>query len=696
VKNRVLSVLLAAVLALSVGLVGCAGGAVTYDLTIVSATGGSTNPAAGIHSYAQGTEVNLVATPDDGYRFVGWTGDVGTIAIANAASTTITMNDDYSITAEFAVGRYNLTVSSTAGGSVTTPGESTFTYDEGTVVNLMAAPDHGYRFVGWTGDVDRIANANNAATTITMYNDYQITASFIAQYALTIDSTVGGMAITPDEETSTYDAGTVVALVAEADEGCGFAKWVGNVTGIADVNAAETTITMNGNYSITASFGVAVYDWYGLDAVRDDLEGKYVLMNDLDATTAGYAQLAGPAANGGMGWDPIGTYGMWDAYQRKWIGEMFKGAFYGRGHQIRSIFVNRPGDPQVGLFGHVNQGLLDDVGVVNSAVTGGDNVGGLVGWSSYSTISNCYYSGSVTGGAFVGGLAGFYHGRLSNSYYNYDHVLINGRNIITIGALFDEDFQRWLADGKVLDVDARLSQEDGHYVIDDISDFKQLLAFGQDSSLSFKLRTDLDLSNDANFYIPYLAADFDGDGHKISNLALDLDVLVWHVGLFGINYGQVSDLGAENVRITASGHDVGGLVGSNLFQGTVIRCYATGTVTWGNGLVGGNFGTIIDSYSTAGRSLTGFNTPEGTIRNSYSTCSLLEYNRGTITNSFWDTQTGGLNTSAGGTGKTTAEMKSVATFTGWNITAVAPGERNPSYIWNIVDGQTYPFLSWQP
>jgi uncharacterized repeat protein (TIGR02543 family) len=45
--------------------------------------------------------VSLVAIPDAGYRFVNWTGDVGTITNVNAASTTITMNGDYSITANF-------------------------------------------------------------------------------------------------------------------------------------------------------------------------------------------------------------------------------------------------------------------------------------------------------------------------------------------------------------------------------------------------------------------------------------------------------------------------------------------------------------------------------------------------------------------------------------------------------------------
>jgi len=70
-----------------------------------------------------------------------------------------------------------------------------------------------------------------------------------------------------------------------------------------------------------------------------------------------------------------------------------------------------------------------------------------------------------------------------------------------------------------------------------------------------------------------------------------------------------------------------------------------------------------------------------------------------VSNSFWDTETSGQSTSAGGTGLNTTQMQDIATFSGagWNITAVAnPGLRNLSYIWNIVDGVIYPFLSWEP
>jgi len=169
--------------ALIVGLVGCAG--VAYDLTISSTEGGEvTTPGEGTFTYAEGTVVDLVAEAEGGYRFVNWTGDVGTISDVSAVTTTITVDGDYSITANF-VAVYDLTTSSTAGGSVTIPGEGSFTYDKGTVVNLVATPDAGYGFLNWTGDVDDIANVEDATTTISMNRDCSLTADFEVGEAVT-------------------------------------------------------------------------------------------------------------------------------------------------------------------------------------------------------------------------------------------------------------------------------------------------------------------------------------------------------------------------------------------------------------------------------------------------------------------------------------------------------------------------------
>ena len=101
--RKLLFMSLAVILALSMVLVGCGGGTptTTYDLTVTSGTGGSTSPS-GTSSHDDGDVVDLTATADDGYVFVNWTGDVGTVADAEDATTTITMDDDYSITANFA------------------------------------------------------------------------------------------------------------------------------------------------------------------------------------------------------------------------------------------------------------------------------------------------------------------------------------------------------------------------------------------------------------------------------------------------------------------------------------------------------------------------------------------------------------------------------------------------------------------
>jgi uncharacterized repeat protein (TIGR02543 family) len=80
---------------------------------------------------------------------------------------------------------YHLTIASTAAGSVSTPGEGTFTYEEGEVVNLLAEAEKGYQFINWTGDVGSIDNVNTASTTIIMDGDYSITANFAEDEVVT-------------------------------------------------------------------------------------------------------------------------------------------------------------------------------------------------------------------------------------------------------------------------------------------------------------------------------------------------------------------------------------------------------------------------------------------------------------------------------------------------------------------------------
>ena len=150
-----------------------------------------------------------------------------------------------------------------------------------------------------------------------------------------------------------------------------------------------------------------IHDWYDLDAVRDNLAGSYILMNDLDSTTAGYDELAGRTANEGKGWEPIGILGGTAP---------FTGIFDGQGYEIRDLFINRPNQKRIGLFGMIDYGaVVENLGVVNFTIVGDGAVGGLVGLND-GPISNSYSTGNVTGREHVGGLVGVNSGTVSDSY----------------------------------------------------------------------------------------------------------------------------------------------------------------------------------------------------------------------------------------------------------------------------------------
>jgi hypothetical protein len=430
---------------------------------------------------------------------------------------------------------------------------------------------------------------------------------------LTITGTPGGAVVEPGEGTFTYYAGTEVNLVAEADEGYQFVNWYEGRGHIADLRAAATTIVMNNDYSIHANFAIPtlVWDWYDLNSIENDQGGVYILMNNLNCTTPGYEELAGPTSNGGKGWQPIGS-------SIETQSEMFHGTFDGQGYNISDLFINRPHEYNVGLFHWVSSwGGIKNLGVVNATVTGYCWVGTLVALS-LGTVSNCHSVSSVNGTQYVGGLVGANSGPVSNSY--------------AIGNVTGNEYV------------GGLLGENGEIVSDCYS-----------------------------------------TGSVTGNERAG--------GLVGLNAGNVRNSYAT-CSVSVTGSFAGGLMGEN-YECTVSNSYSTGSVTgdaYTGGLIGINGGTVSNSYSIG--SVTGEVYVGGLIGLN------LNYENiyGIVTNSFWDTETSGQSTSDGGTGKTTAQMKNIATFSGvgWNIIAVIDsGVRNVSYIWNIVDNETYPFLSWQ-
>ncbi|MBN2240629.1 MAG: right-handed parallel beta-helix repeat-containing protein [Dehalococcoidales bacterium] len=149
-----------------------------YSLTILVEGPGTTAPGEGTHVYNPGEVVNLAAMPGEGYWFTGWAGDTEDIVDPKNPETTITMNDDYTITARFVeIVDFNLTIAVSGNGTVT-PAPGVHTCRGGTSVDLTAVQADGWRFTGWTGDTESIINSNSSSTSILMDNTYSITAVF--------------------------------------------------------------------------------------------------------------------------------------------------------------------------------------------------------------------------------------------------------------------------------------------------------------------------------------------------------------------------------------------------------------------------------------------------------------------------------------------------------------------------------------
>ena len=137
-----------------------------------------------------------------------------------------------------------------------------------------------------------------------------------------------------------------------------------------------------------------------LDNIRNDLSGKYILMNDIDLSS--YSS-----------WKPIG-----DEVNN------FTGEFNGNGHVIENLKISNSTEDLVGLFG-ISTGIIKNLGLENVDISGIGNdsgAGAIASVASY--IDNCYAQGIVEGVAAGGVVAGLMDvttnktgGKITNSYF---------------------------------------------------------------------------------------------------------------------------------------------------------------------------------------------------------------------------------------------------------------------------------------
>ena len=206
---------------------------VFHTITVTSADE-TQGTASGSGDYAEGSQVEISATPAEHYHFTQW----------NDGNTdnprTITVTSDSTFTASFAIDQHTVTVESadTEMGTVSEGG----TYDYGTEIQISATPAEGYGFATWND-----GNTDNPRT-ITVTEDITYTATFGAWRTITVlsaDETMGTVS-----GGGVYVEGAQVEISAEAVEHYHFAQW-------NDGNTDNPrTITVAGDSTFTASFAI--------------------------------------------------------------------------------------------------------------------------------------------------------------------------------------------------------------------------------------------------------------------------------------------------------------------------------------------------------------------------------------------------------------------------------------------------------
>lgn len=213
--------------------------------------GGSVSPAQG--EYDSGTDVEIMASPNEHWVFQNWQGDQG--GTGNPA--TVKMDADKEITAVFVKREYPLTIVTDGEGTVgevVVQAKST-DYPHGTMVELTANAAEGWFFVEWQGDLSGSENPE----TITVSDATSIIAVFERQnYGLDI-KTEGSGSVTEEvvhSKSTDYPFESEVKLTAVGDNGWGFRAWKG------DINTTQNPITVEvmEDMEITAVFNECVTD----------------------------------------------------------------------------------------------------------------------------------------------------------------------------------------------------------------------------------------------------------------------------------------------------------------------------------------------------------------------------------------------------------------------------------------------------
>ena len=387
----------------------------------------------------------------------------------------------------------------------------------------------------------------------------------------------------------------------------------------------------------------AVADWQELMATPADWASHFVLTADIDLNGVSVTPIALDTSTS-------------SGFQ----GTKFTGVFDGNDYVIRNVDVNMPSSDYVGLFGYLGTGgQIRNLGVEDISVLGRRYVGGVVGYSSQDTISDCYsIGGNVTGDAWVGGLVGY------NSSGTVSNCFSTGS---VTGGSYIGGLVGYNSSGTVSNCHSSGSVTGDDYI-------GGLVGRNSQGTISNSYSTG-SVSGTDNYVGALVGENSSGTvSNCYSTGSVGGSSLVG--GLVGYNYGGAITNCYSTGSVTGGSY-VGGLVARNS-DGTISHCYSTGSVVgekYVGGLGGYNSGTIANCYAA------------GPVRGTEGTGGLAGFQGGGhIINSYWDIETSGQTVSAAGQGKTRDEMTMASTFYGWGFCGA---------VWRINQRISPPTLAWE-
>ena len=248
-KSLSLAALLVVVLGCIFLLAAC--GETQYRLNATASVGGSVSGAGEI---AEGQTATLTATPDVGYKFVGWydnaeyTGN----AYSTANPLVITVTQDLSFYALFdELERYTISVVAGNGGFVSGNGD----YYENSTTTIAATANAGYYFVGWYTEANGMGNliSTSANLEVNVTQDQTYYAYFDTINKGVTVNTIGNGTVTGAGE---HEKGDEVTLTATASEGYYFAGWysTSDASGLPVSSANPYTFTLENDTVLYALF----------------------------------------------------------------------------------------------------------------------------------------------------------------------------------------------------------------------------------------------------------------------------------------------------------------------------------------------------------------------------------------------------------------------------------------------------------